>query len=83
MELLDTIELMKSEDYKKRFLAEYQQLHIRKTKLEAMVGKWDEGKLNFTPTCPRGLYDEQLEAMAAYEKVLVDRAKLESIDLSE
>lgn len=81
MDLIDTIELMSSEDYKDRFRAEYYQLVIRFDKLRAMLEKWDKGELNFTPTCPRGVYNLQIRAMADYIAVLEARAAIEHIKL--
>lgn len=81
MNLIDTIELMSSEDYKDRFRAEYYQLVIRFDKLRAMLEKWDKGELNFTPTCPRGVYNLQIRAMADYIAVLEARAAIEHIKL--
>lgn len=81
MELKDTVSLMTSEDYKERFKAEFYQLENRITKLENMLKKWDSGELNFTPTCPREMYDDQIDAMSKYYKVLLDRAELENIDI--
>ena len=83
MELKHTVSLMLSSDYKERFIAEYLQVKIRYEKLIAMCNKWDEGKLEFTPTCPRSLYADQLGYMQAYMSVLEERAKLEGVDLSE
>lgn len=79
MELKDTAELMNSADYKERFLAEYYQASIRYQKLKAMVEKWDNGELNFTPTCPRSIYDLQLRAMKDYFAILEARASIEDI----
>lgn len=81
MELKDTIMLMKSEDYKDRFKAEYHQLRIRFEKLDAMLEKWDRGKLEFKPTCPRSTYSIQLRAMEEYMAVLEARAVMEGVDL--
>ena len=81
MELKDTIDLMQSEDYKERFKAEYQQNVIRFQKLKAMLEKWDKGELNFTPTCPRGVYNLQIREMADYIAVLEARAAIEGIAL--
>lgn len=81
MELKDTIDLMQSEDYKERFKAEYQQNVIRFQKIRAMLEKWDKGELNFTPTCPRGVYNLQIRAMADYIAVLEARAAIEGIEL--
>lgn len=82
-DLKDTTEMMSSPDYKERFRAEYAQLQIRSNKLSNMLYRWDEGKLDFTPTCPRDLYDYQIKAMADYMKVLRIRAKIEGVSLSE
>lgn len=83
MELKQTVSLMLSSDYKERFIAEYLQVKIRYEKLLAMCNKWDEGKLEFTPTCSRSLYADQLGYMQAYMSLLEERAKLEGVDLSE
>lgn len=81
MVLKDTIDLMVSEDYKERFLAEYQQLKIRYDGLCNMIDKWDKGELNFKPTCPRSVYDLQLKAMKDYLVILAERAIMEGIEL--
>ena len=83
MELKDTIEMMQSADYKERFKAEYYQVVIRYQKLKAMILKWDNGELNFRPTCPRSTYDLQLRAMADYIAVLEARAVMENIQLED
>lgn len=83
MELRDTISMMTSSDYKERFKAEYYQVKIRYEKLIAMVNKWDSGELNFIPTCPREIYDEQLAYMENYMYILEHRAKLEGVDLND
>lgn len=80
-ELSETIKLMQSADYKERFAAEYYQLETRYLKLSAMVKAWDEGTLTFKPTCPREMYDDQLNAMFDYLCVLIDRAKIEGVNL--
>jgi hypothetical protein len=80
-ELEDTVELMLSDDYKDRFLAEFRQLKIRYEKLRAMLSKWDDGDLDFEPTCPRDIYDKQIEGMEMYLDVLADRAEIEGIEL--
>lgn len=81
MELNETVELMNSADYKDRFKAEYFQVKIRHDKLKAMCDKWDERKLSFEPTCPREIYDLQLDAMKRYMDILVIRAKIENVEL--
>lgn len=83
MELVDTIDMMTSDDYKERFKAEYHQTNIRLQKLRNMIQKWDDGELNFTPTCPRPMYEDQMYGMTRYLRVLKQRAELEGVDLSE
>lgn len=79
--LNETVNLMTSKNYKDRFLAEYLQVKIRLEKLQQMLDKWDNGTLEFTPTCPRSTYDMQVEAMTYYKNVLEARAKMENISL--
>ena len=81
-DLKDTVALMTSADYKERFQAEYYQLETRYLKLRDMCDKWDEDELDFEPTCPRGMYDKQLDVMHDYLTVLIDRAKLENVKLT-
>lgn len=81
-ELHETVALMTSADYKERFQAEFYQLETRYLKLKDMCDKWDKGKLEFEPTCPRSMYDRQLRSMYDYLDVLMDRAKLENVELT-
>ena len=81
MKLNETVKMMNSDDYKERFKAEYYQLKIRVNGLKKMLDKWDNGELNFTPTCPREIYDDQMEYMINYMTVLANRAYIEHIDL--
>lgn len=80
-ELRDTIEMMNSEDYKERFKAEYYQVVIRVNGLKNMLDKWDREELDFTPICPREIYNDQMEYMVNYMTVLADRAVMEGIEL--
>lgn len=82
LELKDTIGLMQSEDYKDRFKAEYHQLSTRYQKLKGMLNRWDNGELNFIPTCPRRIYGLQVRVMSDYMAVLEARAKIEGVELS-
>lgn len=79
--LKGTVELMNSEDYKERFIAEYKQLIIRYKGLRNMLDKWDRGELNFKPTCPRSTYNMQIRAMEDYMAILEARAVMEGIVL--
>ena len=81
MTLNDTVEMMLSEDYKERFLAEYLQLIIRMSSLNNMLREYKAGTLNFTPKCSYDILIAQLRAMELYACFLEDRAKIEDIDL--
>ena len=81
MELRDTVEMMNSENYKERFRAEYCQTLIRYGKLKNMLDRWDDGNLNFMPTCPRSTYNMQIRAMTDYIAVLEARAVMEGVNL--
>lgn len=83
MVLSNTVDKMLSEDYKERFIAEYQQLSIHHDGLKKMLDNWDKGNLNFIPTCPRSIYDLQIKAMSDYRAVLEARAVMENIDLKK
>lgn len=80
-ELASTAMLMVSSDYKDRFKAEYIQLKNRYESLRNMLTKWDNDELDFTPTCPRDLYNEQLAVMQRYLGILETRASLENVDI--
>ena len=81
MKLIDTIELMKSEDYKERFLAEYLQLKIRIEGLRTMLVKYRNNELSFTPKCSYELLYLQMLNMESYLKLLKQRAEIEGIPL--
>ena len=83
MELMETVQLMLSNDYKDRFKGEYLQTKIRHNKLKAMCDKWDNDELDFEPTCPREIYNEQLSYMFSYLCVLEERAQLEGTNLND
>jgi hypothetical protein len=79
--LFDTAEMMKSEDYKERFKAEYYQTKLRYHKLHKMIVKYEAGTLNFTPSCKIELLKEQKKHMGQYLYCLEVRAEIEGIDL--
>lgn len=81
MNLQDTVEMMNSSDYKERFKAEFYQLKLRIDGLEAMLTKYGNGTLEFTPSCDIALLKTQIATMVAYENILKMRAKQESIEL--
>lgn len=76
-------DLMSSNDYKDRFRAEYMELLDRFYKLKNLLEKWDNGTLNFIPTCPRSTYNMQIRAMSDYLAILEARAVMEGIDIKE
>lgn len=79
MELKDTIKLMKSDDYKDRFKAEYYQVKIRKEKLQKTLDNWEY--LSFTPNSPKRYLKYQCDVMLEYMQVLKERAEKENIKL--
>jgi hypothetical protein len=81
MELKDTVELMISEDYQERFIAEYHQTKIRYEKLHKTIVKYEAGTLNFTPSCSIELLKAQKRAMSKYLYALEVRAQIENIEL--
>lgn len=80
-ELAKSCEGMVSPDYKERFKAEYLQLKNRLNGLKRMLDAWDNGKLSFTPTCPRTIYNDQVRGMNLYLKVLKHRAEIEKVEV--
>lgn len=81
MLLNETVELMNSSDYAERIKAEYFQLDIRTKGLEAMLKKYKEGTLSFTPACSYDILNGQLKAMKLYATYLEERAAIEVINL--
>lgn len=81
-DLKDTIDLMLSNDYGDRFVAEYQQTKIRYEKLNAMLEKYYAGKLEFEPDSPVWLLKQQRDTMRAYLNILETRSEKERISLA-
>lgn len=81
MELLDTVELMVSDDYKNRMKAEYFQTKIRYDKLHKMIVKYESNTLDFEPSCSLDLLKKQASAMGQYLYYLEMRAEIEGIEL--
>lgn len=81
--LFDTVEMMFSDDYKKRFVAEYVQTKIRYKKLHRMTTKYEAGTLDFEPQCSLELLKEQKMHMGNYIHTLEVRAEIENILLPE
>lgn len=85
MELKETVELMNSEDYKDRFIAEYHQVKIRYEKLKNFCNKIEVetmlGKEVTKHDCPLELLREQQKYMGLYLSILEKRALIENIVL--
>ena len=93
MELNETVRLMRSNDYKERFVAEYWQLKIRTEKLQAFLNKIEA--IELAPVrgniileepahdCPTHLLMDQLRTMKNYLHILEVRAEIECIDLTK
>lgn len=79
--LTDTLNMMLSDDYKERFLAEYVQVCVRVSKLTNMLEQLDNNTLPFEPDCPSELLRKQADVMLEYGKILQERAKYENIEL--
>ena len=85
MELKETVELMNSEDYKERFVAEYHQVKIKYEKLKNFCNKIEVeemlGKEVTKHDCPLELLREQQKYMGLYLSILEKRALIENIVL--
>lgn len=81
--MADTLELMYSSDYKKRFFAEYWQTKLRAEKLKCDIEDWKDGLCKDPPTCPIELLERQLKAMEEYLDALRERSVIEEVDLSD
>lgn len=80
-DLSSTVDKMMSDDYKERFIAEYEQVVIRWGKLCNMLKKMEDGTCEFEPSCPYNTLRMQAEAMSKYIAILECRAAIEDIDL--
>ena len=69
------------EDYKTRFINEYNELKERYEKLKKMLYKYKNDMLDFTPNCSYELLRSQQKAMGEYLGILEERAIIEGIEL--
>lgn len=85
IELKDTVEHMTSDDYKERFIAEYQQTKIRYEKLKRFSNRIEAAQIKGITgpehDCPLQLLREQQNAMGNYLRILELRAEIENIDI--
>lgn len=80
--LIDTIDMMKSEDFKERFKAEYFQLNARIEGLGSMLKHMKKETLPFTPKCSYDILEEQYDIMVSYLDILRERAEIEDINIT-
>ena len=80
-DLRQTVNIMQSNNYKERFLAEYYQTKIRYNKLHNMLVKYEAKTLEFEPTCPIEILKRQCSHMGEYLYDLEVRAEIEKIEL--
>lgn len=79
--LIDTVDLMTSDDYKERFKAEYFQTKLRYEKLHDVIEKYENKTLSFELSCPIELLKAQYASMYNYIFFLEMRAEIEGIEL--
>ena len=76
-----SVEYMLSDDWKKRFIAEYAQLVTRLGALEESL-YWDtEDDIPQNLDCPFGLLSLQIDKMLEYKQILEIRAEIYGINL--
>ena len=80
-DLIDTVELMLSNEYKERFISEYYQTEIRYNKLHEMIVRYEANTLNFEPKCSIDILKKQASYMGDYLYMLEVRAEIEGIEL--
>ena len=85
MELKDTVEGMLSEDYKERFVAEYNQAKIRYEKLKNFCNRIEAAQVTDSSDpahdVPLDMLREQQSCMGKYLHILEIRACIEEIEL--
>ena len=81
MDLKDTIELMISEKWEDRFIAEYLQLKIRYEKLHKMIVGREVGKMTFNTPIPLESWKTQAQHMGLYLYELEKQAMIHGINL--
>lgn len=81
MELKDTVNMMLSDDYKQRFIAEYVQISIRRSKLAQVIEDARNGCCKFNLSSDVPIYFAQIAAMDTYMHILQKRAADENIKL--
>lgn len=80
-DLMDTVDLMCSDDCRERFQAEYAQLALRHETLRTYVKRHRAGLSETDLPCPIDILERQIDCMSEYQSILEQRAILEGIDL--
>lgn len=70
------------EDYKERYVKEYEELLVRLSKLHSIILKGARGKLPFKLNCPLELLREQERSMIDYARTLIRRSHYEGVELN-
>ena len=81
MKLVETVNLMCSNDFKDRFIAEYVQLVIRLSKLDAVLSNTSDTRFE-VDDITKALMLKQRDAMESYKTCLEKRADILGIDLN-
>lgn len=71
------INLLTSDDYKKRAIGEYYYVKDKYNKLQLMIRKREADTLDFKPNCPMKQWKLQARAMQQYLHQLEIKAELE------
>lgn len=79
VELKETVKLMKSEDWKDRFIAEYLQTKIRYERLHELIVEREVGKCPFETPIPIESWKAQASYMGSYLYELEKQAALHEI----
>lgn len=83
--LAETADLMKSDNYKNRMIAEYHQTKIRYEKLKDFCNRIEAAQLTAKEEprhdCPFGMLRDQQRAMGEYLHILEVRAIIEGVEL--
>ena len=81
LELIDTVNMMTSEDWKDRFKAEYLQTKIRYEKLHKLIVKREVGKIGFETPISLKSWINQAKYMGLYLYELEKQAAIHGIEL--
>ena len=76
-----TVDDMLSNDWKRRFKAEYDQLSLRLARLYNTIEFADENQMGGTLYAQIGVLKIQACVMSTYKRILEERAKLVGLDL--